>query len=163
MTATLGTFVRRLIALVVSQAVFGTAAWAAHAYAQFGDIKYPAGFAHFEWVNPSAPKGGEISLVPPTRSTNFDKYNPFTLKGSSPPALSALVFESLLTGTMDEPTTAYGLLAEDVQVAPDRLSVTFRLNPAARFQDGKPVMAADVKHSFDTLMSIRSTALCSAM
>jgi microcin C transport system substrate-binding protein len=126
---------------------------AAHAYAQFGDIKYPAGFSHFEWVNPQAPKGGDLELVPPLRITNFDKYNPFTLKGTAPPGLSSLVFETLLTGTMDEPTTAYGLLAEDVEVAPDRLSATFRLHPAARFHDGKPVMAADVKHSFDTLMS----------
>jgi microcin C transport system substrate-binding protein len=144
---------RVLLLLLLAHALGATHAWAAHAYAQFGDIKYPAGFAHFDWVNPDAPKGGEISLVPPTRSTNFDKYNPFTLKGTAPPALSALGFESLLTGTMDEPTTAYGLLAQDVEVAPDRLSVTFRLNPAARFNDGKPVMAADVKHSFDTLIS----------
>jgi len=128
-------------------------AHAAHAYAQFGDIKYPAGFSHFEWVNPKAPKGGEISLVAPTRLTNFDKFNPFTLKGAAPPGLSALVFETLLTGTMDEPTTAYGLLAEDVDVAEDRLSATFRLNPKAKFQDGTPVTGADVKHTFDTLMS----------
>ena len=67
--------------------------WAAHAYSQFGDIKYPAGFAHFEWVNPNAPKGGEIELVPPLRITNFDKYNPFTLKGTAPPGL-ALLFET---------------------------------------------------------------------
>ena len=126
---------------------------AAHAYSQFGDIKYPPGFSHFEWVNPNAPKGGEIELVPPLRITNFDKFNPFTIRGSAPPGLGALVFESLLTGTSDEPTTAYGLLAEDVTVAPDGLSVTFRLNPKARFQDGTPVTAADVKHSFDTLMS----------
>ena len=125
---------------------------AAHAYAQFGDIKYPAGFPHFAWVNPDAPKGGDIDLVPPLRITSFDKYNPFTLKGTAAPSLG-LVFETLLTGTMDEPTTAYGLLAEDVQVAPDKLSATFRLNPRARFHNGKPVMAADVKHSFDTLMS----------
>jgi microcin C transport system substrate-binding protein len=128
-------------------------AWAAHAYAQFGDIKYPAGFAHFVWVNPNAPKGGDIELVPPLRITNFDKFNPFTLKGTSAPGLGALVFESLLTSTIDEPTTAYGLLAEDIEMAPDRLSVTFRLHPAARFHDGKPVMAADVKYSFDRLMS----------
>ena len=127
-------------------------AWGAHAYAQFGDIKYPAGFPHFAWVNPDAPKGGDIELVPPLRITSFDKYNPFTLKGTAAPSLT-LVFETLLTGTMDEPTTAYGLLAEDVQVAPDKLSVIFRLNPKARFHDGKPVMAADIKHSFDTLMS----------
>jgi ABC-type oligopeptide transport system substrate-binding subunit len=125
---------------------------AAHAYSQFGDIKYPAGFPHFEWVNPKAPKGGDIELVPPLRITNFDKYNPFTLKGTAPPG-TGLLFESLLTGTMDEPTTAYGLLAEDVEVAADGLSATFRLNPAARFHDGTPVMAADVKHSFDMLMS----------
>ena len=128
-------------------------AWAAHAYAQFGDVRYPAGFPHFRWVNPNAPKGGEIELVPPLRITNFDKFNPFTLRGTAPPGLSALMFESLLTGTFDEPTTAYGLLAEDVSVAQDGLSVAFRLNPKARFQDGTPVTAADVKHSFDTLMS----------
>jgi microcin C transport system substrate-binding protein len=126
--------------------------WAAHAYSQFGDIKYPPGFAHFEWVNPDAPKGGEIELVPPLRITNFDKYNPFTLKGTAPPG-TGLLFETLLTGTMDEPTTAYGLLAEDVEVAPDGLSATFRINPAARFHDGTPVTAADAKHSFDMLMS----------
>jgi microcin C transport system substrate-binding protein len=128
-------------------------ALAAHAYAQFGDIKYPAGFDHFDWANPAAPKGGEIQLVPPLRITNFDKYNPFTLKGIAAPGLDGLVFESLLTGTLDEPTTAYGLLADDVTVAPDKLSVTFHINEKARFHDGKPVMAADVKHSFDTLMS----------
>ncbi len=139
--------------LFVALVMPGFEAHAAHAYAQFGDIKYPAGFSHFEWADPNAPKGGDIDLVPPLRITNFDKYNPFTLKGTSPPGLSSLVFESLLTGTMDEPTTSYGLLAEDVEVAPDRLSVTFRLHPAARFQNGKPVTAADVKHSFDTLMS----------
>ncbi len=129
------------------------AAWGAHAYAQFGDIKYPMGFAHFEWVNPNAPKGGALDLVPPLRITNFDKFNPFTLKGTAAPGMAGLVFETLLTGTMDEPTTVYGLLAEDVEVERDGLSITFRLNPAARFHDGKPVMAADVKHSFDKLMS----------
>ena len=141
--------------IAVFLAAFAAApgALAAHAYGQFGDIKYPKGFAHFEWVNPDAPKGGEIALVPPTRLTNFDKFNPFTLKGSAPPGLGGLVFETLLTGTMDEPTTAYGLLAEDIEVAPDKLSVTFRLNPAARFQNGKPVMAEDVKYTFDRLMS----------
>lgn len=139
--------------LVLAGLCWGMPTWAAHAYAQFGDIRYPAGFSHFDYVNPAAPRGGEITLVPPTRLSNFDKYNPFTLKGSAPPGLSGLVFESLLTGTMDEPTTAYGLLAEDVTVARDRLSVTFTLNPKARFHNGDPVLAADVKHSFDRLVS----------
>lgn len=124
-----------------------------HAYAQFGDIKYPAGFPHFEFVNPDAPKGGDIVLAPPLRLTTFDKYNPFTLKGTAPPGLSSLLFDTLLTGTFDETTTAYGLLAERVEVAPDRLSVTFHLRPQARFHNGDPVLARDVKHSFDTLIS----------
>jgi len=141
------------IALFLLALVAAPAAQAAHAYAQFGDIKYPKGFAHFEWVNPDAPKGGDLQLVPPTRLTNFDKFNPFTLKGSAAPGLGALVFETLLTGTLDEPTTAYGLLAEDIDVPADHLSVTFRLNAAARFQNGKPVMAEDVKYTFDRLMS----------
>ena len=127
--------------------------WAAHAYAQFGDIKYPPDFSHFEYVNPQAPKGGSIAMVAPTRGSNFDKYNPFTLKGTPPPALSSLLFESLLTGTMDEPTTSYGLLAEDVNVSADRLSATFKIRPQARFHNGDPVLALDVKHSFDQLTS----------
>jgi microcin C transport system substrate-binding protein len=143
--------VRLWLFLLLALAARGSSA--AHAYAQFGDIKYPKGFAHFNWVNPDAPKGGDLQLVPPTRLTNFDKFNPFTLKGSAAPGLGALVFESLLTSTMDEPTTAYGLLAEDIEVPADHLSVTFRLNPAARFQNGKPVMAEDVKYTFDRLMS----------
>lgn len=125
--------------------------WAAHAYAQFGDIKYLAGFTHFDYVNPDAPKGGELRMVPPIAVTNFDKFNPFTLKGTAPAGLGSLMFESLLIGDLEEPTTAYGLLAEDVTVAPDRLSATFRLRPAARFNDGTPVLAADVVYSFETL------------
>lgn len=144
---------RMRILLLVLLFCLSWPSWALHAYAQFGDIKYPASFTHFDYVNPNAPKGGEISLVSPTRLSNFDKYNPFTLKGSAPPNLLGLVFETLLTGTLDEPTTAYGLLAEDVQVAPDKLSAVFRLNPLARFHNGDPVLAADVKHSFDKLTS----------
>lgn len=127
--------------------------WGAYAYAQFGDIKYPPGFTHFDYVDPNAPKGGEIRMVPPTRPTNFDKFNPFTLKGTPPYGIDTLLFDTLLAGNSDEPTTAYGLLAEDVEVAPDRLSAVFRLNPKARFHDGKPVLAADVVHSFKTLIS----------
>ena len=128
-------------------------AWAAHAYAQFGDVRYPAGFSHFSYVNPAAPKGGEIVLVPPTRQSNFDKYNPFTLKGSAPPSMLGMMFDTLLVGNMEEPTTAYGLLASDIQVAPDRLSVTFQIHPQARFHNGDPVLASDVRHSFERLTS----------
>ena len=139
--------------MMVWWACFTPASWAAHAYAQFGDIKYPAGFTHFEYVNPAAPKGGEIRMVPPTRPTNFDKFNPFTLRGTAPYGLGILLIESLLTGNLEEPTTAYGLLADDVTVAADRLSATFHLNDKARFHNGAPVLAADVLHSYSQLTS----------
>ncbi|WP_397409741.1 extracellular solute-binding protein [Polaromonas sp.] len=142
-------FLRALMMAVL--VCLAPASWAAHAYAQFGDIKYPPGFTHFDYVNPAAPKGGEIRMVPPTRPTNFDKFNPFTLRGTAPYGIGMLMIESLLTGNAEEPTTAYGLLADDVEVAPDRLSATFRLHPRARFQDGSPVLAADVLHSFTQL------------
>jgi microcin C transport system substrate-binding protein len=130
--------------------------WAAHAYAQFGDIRYPAGFAHFSYVNPAAPKGGDVVLVPPTRQSNFDKYNPFTLKGSAPPSMLGMMFDTLLVGNMDEPTTAYGLLASDVQLAADRMSVVFQIHPQARFHNGDPVLAMDVRHSFERLTSAQA-------
>ncbi|MBH1965663.1 MAG: ABC transporter substrate-binding protein [Comamonadaceae bacterium] len=128
-------------------------AWAEHGYALWGELKYPAGFTHFEYVNPQAPKGGELRMVSNTRYSTFDKYNPFTMKGSPPAYLSNLLFDSLLTGSMDENGSGYGLLAEDVKVAEDRLSVVFKLRPEARFHNGDPVRAEDVKHSYDTLMS----------
>ena len=126
--------------------------WAAHGYALWGDLKYPAGFRHFDYVNPAAPKGGEIRLVSNLRLSTFDKYNPFTVRGAAPAYLSELMFDSLLTGSLDESGAGYGLLASDVSVADDRLSATFRLRPEARFHNGDAVLAADVKHSFDTLM-----------
>ncbi len=127
-------------------------AWAAHAYALWGDPKLPADFTHLPYVNPQAPKGGDLRLVSNLRVSTFDKYNPFTIRGNAPAYLAALMFDTLLAGSMDETATGYGLLAEDVSVAPDGLSATFRLRPAARFHNGKPVLAQDVKHSFDTLM-----------
>ncbi len=126
--------------------------WAAHGYALWGDLKYGPGFSHFDYVNPQAPKGGEIRLVSNLRTSTFDKYNPFTIKGSAPAYLSGLMFESLLIGALDETASGYGLLAEDVAVAPDGLSATFKLRPQARFHNGKPVLAQDVKHSYDMLI-----------
>ncbi len=126
-------------------------AWAGHAYSQFGDIKYPAGFGHFAYVQPQAPKGGRIRF--PMIGGGFDKLNPFTLKGVEPPGLEGLMFDTLLSRSMDEPATAYGLLARDVSVSADGRSAQFELHPDARFHNGDPVLAQDVKHSFDTLIS----------
>src|SRR3990167_5137794 len=127
-------------------------AWGAHGYALWGELKYPAGFAQFDYVNPQAPKGGELRLVSNLRVYTFDKYNPFTIKGTAPAYLSSLMFDSLLAGSLDETAAGYGLLAEDVAVASDGMSATFRLRKQARFHNGDPVLARDVKHSFDTLV-----------
>lgn len=138
--------------LLAASALSAFPAGAGQAYALWGQPKYPAGFAHFDYVNPQAPKGGELRLVSNSRASTFDKYNPFTLKGSAPAYLSALMFDSLLTGAMDEVGTGYGLLAGDVSVAADGLSATFELRPEARFHNGDPVLARDVKYSYDMLM-----------
>jgi len=127
-------------------------AWAAHAYALWGEPLYPAGFTHFAYVNPDAPKGGDLRLVSNVRTSTFDKYNPFTMRGAAPAYLSELMFDSLLTGSLDETATGYGLLAEDVGVASDGLSATFRLRPEARFHNGDPVLAQDVAWTYETLV-----------
>ncbi|WP_084168168.1 extracellular solute-binding protein [Paraburkholderia acidipaludis] len=126
--------------------------YAAYAIAQYGEPKYPANFTHFDYVNPDAPKGGTLVLANPSRLTSFDKFNPFTMRGNPAPGIEML-FESLTTGSMDEVSSAYGLLADDIRIAPDGLSVTFHLNPHARFSNGDAVTAADVKFSLDTLKS----------
>ncbi|MDD4888220.1 MAG: extracellular solute-binding protein, partial [Thiomonas sp.] len=133
------------------------AAWANQseqpAYALYDQPKYPPGFTHFDYVNPQAPVGGSLVLTPPTVGGSFDKLNSFTLKGNAAPGLNTLVFESLMTPSWDEPNTMYGLLAEDIAVAADGLSVQFRLNPQARFSNGDTVTAQDVAYSFTTLIS----------
>jgi microcin C transport system substrate-binding protein len=126
----------------------GNSVFAAHAFALHGDPKYPADFSHFDYVNPDAPKRGQLNL---SSMGNFDKLNPFTLKGIPPSAMASLLFETLTVSSEDEAATAYGSLVNDIEVAKDRLSVTFRLHPAARFSNGDPVLAKDVKHSYDTL------------
>ena len=109
--------------------------------------RYAPGFSHFDYVNPNAPKGGRL-LLPAMGS--FDSLNPFTLKGDKESGLGLLV-DTLMEKSLDEPFAMYGLLADDMALADDGLSVRFHLNPAARFSDGSPVLAEDVKASFDTL------------
>ena len=139
--------------LLALAALSGTGpSWAAHGYALWGDLKYPVDFSNFDYVNPAAPKGGELRLVSNLRSSTFDKYNPFTIKGNAPAYLSDLMFDALLAGPLDETASGYGLLAQDVSVAADGMSVTFVLRPEARFHNGEPVLAADVKHSYDMLI-----------
>ncbi|WP_069706668.1 extracellular solute-binding protein [Burkholderia seminalis] len=143
---------RAAAAFALCAALATPAAHAVYAIAQYGEPKYPPGFKHFDYVNPDAPKGGTLVLANPNRLTSFDKFNPFTMRGNPAPGIDML-FESLATGSSDEPASAYGLLADDIDVAPDRRSVTFHLNPRARFSNGDRVTAHDVKFSFDTLKS----------
>lgn len=126
------------MALAAGVSLFSNPALAAHGFALHGDLKYQADFRHFDYANPNAPAGGTLTLANPDRRTSFDKFNPFTLKGTSAPGLNALMFESLLISSADESASAYGLLAEDVTVAPDELSVTFTIRPQARFSNGDP-------------------------
>ncbi len=104
----------RVLAFLLVLLVHGFAAryaLAEHGVAQYGELAYPPGFAHFKYANPAAPKGGTLVLSPPQR-TGFDKFNPFSLKGVPAPGIGQLMFESLLTTSSDEVASAYGLLAE---------------------------------------------------
>ncbi|MGZ5715692.1 MAG: extracellular solute-binding protein [Caldimonas sp.] len=124
-----------------------------HAYAAFGEPKYPRDFDHFDYLNPNAPKGGTLYLANSDRRTSFDKLNYYTIKGNAPPGVAIFMIETLAFLGADETQTMYGLLAEEMLVAPDKSSITFRLNPKARFSNGDPVTSEDVKFSYDTLTS----------
>ncbi|MDX2202154.1 MAG: extracellular solute-binding protein [Hyphomicrobiaceae bacterium] len=119
----------------------GARAEARHAIAMHGEPKLAAGFAHFPYADPQAPKGGRVTLG---AQGTFDNLNPYTIRGLAPPYLREHVFESLLARSNDEPFTLYGWIAESIEVPDDRSSITFHLNPKARFSDGAPVTADDV-------------------
>jgi len=122
-----------------------------HAFAAYGAPKYGPGFAHFDYVNPDAPKGGTLKLKNPDRRSSFDKFNPWTVRGNAPAGVMIWMVEGLAHLAQDEPMTMYGLLAEAILVAPDFASVSFRIRPEARFANGDPVTAEDVRHSFAML------------
>ena len=119
----------------------------AHGISTFGDLKYAADFVHLDYVNPDAPKGGEIAEW---TSGGFDSMNPYTVKGRAA-ALSTIMLESLMEGTADEVDAAYCLLCETIEYPEDRSWVVFNLRPEAVFSDGSPVTADDVMFSYETL------------
>lgn len=121
-----------------------------HGLSAFGDLKYPKDFTHFDYVNPDAPKGGQISQIGTAGRTTFDSFNDFILKGDPAQGL-VLLFDSLMVRAFDEPDAVYGLIAKEAEVAGDKRSVTFHLRPEAKFADGSPVTANDVVFSFVTL------------
>lgn len=146
---------RRLAAVGLAALALATSPAAAeprHGLSVFGDLKYPAGFKHFDYVDPNAPKGGRLAHLGPSASLTFDSFNQFILKGVPAQGLG-LLYDSLMTPAADEANALYGLVAETADVAADGLSVTFKLREAARFSDGSPVTADDCVFSFDILKS----------
>lgn len=146
---------RRLIALLLAL-VAGGFVPAAHAQSPvhtyyalslLGEPKYPPGFKYFDFVNPDAPKGGELKEA---AIGSFDSFNPFIVKGNPADNIGSL-FETLLTQSPDEADTAYGLLAQSIELPDDHSWVAFNLRPEARFQDGTAVTAEDVVFTFNTL------------
>ncbi len=123
-------------------------AWAADSIALFGTPKYAHGFTHFDYVNPHAPKGGTLKLA---YNANFDSTNPYILKGIAAPGISNFLYQSLMTGSYDEPQSYYPLIADSITVSADKKRIAFTLNPNARWHDGSPITAEDVVFSFTAL------------
>ncbi|SNR63373.1 extracellular solute-binding protein [Puniceibacterium sediminis] len=120
----------------------------AHGVSTFGDLKYPEGFKHWDYVNPDAPKGGEFSTW---AFGTFDSLTPYILKGNAA-SLSSVFYDSLLTGNLDEPDSMYGLIAESLEYPENREWVIFHMRPEAMFRDGTPVTAQDVVFSYNVLV-----------
>jgi len=123
-----------------------------HGLSIFGDLKYPADFKHFDYVNPQAPRGGTVKL---RDIGTFDNLNPFIIKGVKLRGMGAnaqnLPYDTLMASSADEADAMYGLVAKTVEVGPDRQWVEFVLRPEARFHDGSPITSADLVFSFNTL------------
>ena len=113
----------------------------------FGDLKYKLGFTHFDYTNPQAPKGGTMRY---SAIGTFDTLNPFVINGV-PAAGIDLIFDTLSASSEDEPASEYGLVAETIDLAPNKMSVLYTLRKAARFHDGTPMTPADVIWTFETL------------
>jgi len=147
--------VRLVAAAVIALCLGTTAAGAAprHGISTFGDLKYPDGFLHFDYVNPDAPKGGRMSLIGPVPIDTFDSFNGYILKGDAVQGYD-LMFDSLMVQAMDEPDSYYGLVAKTADLADDRKSITFALREEATFADGTPLTAEDVCDSFRLLSTL---------
>ncbi|WP_282021944.1 extracellular solute-binding protein [Ruegeria faecimaris] len=137
-----------LLALMTSQLFAEETIIKSHGFSEFGDLKYPEGFAHFDYVNPDAPRGGELSYA---AQGTFDSFNPYTRQGRAG-ARSADQYESLMVASYDETATYYGLLAESLEYPESQDWVIFNMRPEARFSDGTPVTAEDVVFSHNLLL-----------
>ena len=124
-----------------------------HASSAISEPKYPEGFTHFDYVNVDAPKGGTVRL---SAMGSFDTFNPILPKGQVAGGVG-LLYETLMTPSMDEVLTDYGLLAEAMKFPADYSSVTFRMNPDAKWHDGEPITVSDVIWSFNKLVELNPT------
>ena len=136
---------------LVSGSVIPQAALAVPAISQYDHPKYPPGFTHFDYANADAPDSGTLQFENYDEAQSYDSLNPFLVRGAPAPDIKNLMFDTLMQRSWDELASEYALIADDVDIAPDGLSATFHINPAARFSNGDPITAADVKYSFDTL------------
>ena len=128
--------------------VWGAGTTISHGVSAFGDLKYPAGFARFDYADPDAPVGGTFSTG--LGSATFDSLNQFILKGN--PAIGlGLTRDSLMTNADDEADSVYALVAKSVEYPADRLWAAFELRQEARFSDGSPITAEDLVFTFETL------------
>ncbi|WP_411192526.1 extracellular solute-binding protein [Paraburkholderia sp. B3] len=134
-------------------------AQASSSIAQYDQPKYPTGFTHFAYADPNAPDNGELTYPNYNQLQSYDSLNPFLLRGAPAPDIQNLMFDTLMQRSWDELASEYPLIADNVDVAPDLGSVTFHINPAARFSNGDPITAADVKYSFDTLKSPQASPM----
>ncbi len=121
-----------------------------HGLSAFGDLKYPADFKQFDYVDPKAPKGGPLAMIGTAGLTTFNSLNGYILKGDAAQGLGFL-FDTLMVRALDEPDAVYGLVAESADVADDNLSVTFNLRPQAEFSNGSKLTADDVVFSFNII------------
>lgn len=122
----------------------------AHGIAFFADLKYPAGFTHLDYLNPDAPKGGQLNEA---SQAAFDTFAPLPEGGTSPPAGFWFYADTLLIRSGDEVSAFYGRLADGIAVTDDRMAIVFRIHPDARWRDGVPVTAKDVKYTFETRLA----------
>ena len=137
-----------LIGFMILGEIHAAEVISAHGIAMNGTPRYSEGFKHFDYVNPEAPKGGKVRL---SSIGTFDSFNGFISKGVSADGIG-MIYETLTTGSSDEPFTEYGLLAEKIEYPSDRKWVIYHLNPKARFHDGEPVKPEDVIFTFNTLL-----------
>ncbi|RFU48263.1 ABC transporter substrate-binding protein [Paraburkholderia sp. DHOC27] len=142
---------------VMSLAV--TPVQASPAIAQYDQPKYPASFTHFDYADPDAPNTGTLNFQNYNQLQSYDSLNPFLVRGAPAPDIQNLMFDTLMQRSWDELASEYALIADDVEVAPDLSSATFHINPAARFSNGDPITADDVKYSLDTLKSQQASPL----